>query len=131
MTLKKSHSLGFSLIELMIVFAIVSLIAAVIVPRFLKHQIQQKHLSCEKNLRSLYQAEKDFFEKHQKYSQDTTELGWQIQGKAWHQYHFTLPPPQNGFVFECVGNLDDDPALDRSTIDEKGTIDIIRDDSKE
>ncbi|GEM_PF-5432979 len=38
---------GFALIELMVVVAILSIAAAILVPRFLKYQIQKKQSKCQ------------------------------------------------------------------------------------
>ena len=122
---------GFALIELMVVVAILSVAAAILVPRFLKHQLQKKQEECRQNLQSLLKLERDFYRKTGRYSQDPSEIDWKPQGKPWHQYRFLPPPPpKNGFLFECVGNIDKDPTLDEMSIDETGQITQISDDTR-
>lgn len=120
---------GFSLIELMVVVAILSVAAAIIVPRFLKDEIRKRQEECHRNLRSLFILEKGYFEKKGVWSEDLQELGWSPSAKRWHEYRF-LPPPLagKGFLFECSGNIDKDPTVDKAVIDESGTIRQISED---
>lgn len=122
---------GFALIELMVVVAILSLAAAFFVPRFLKRQIQGKQGECHKNLRSLHEAEKNYYRKEGMFTTDLSLLGWKPLGKAIYEYQFIPPPPpKNGYLFRCVGNIDKDPAIDEAQIDETGQISQIVDDTK-
>lgn len=127
-----SHSQsGFSLIELMVVVAVLSVAAAILVPKFLKHQIEKKQTECHQNLQSLLEAERKYFEKENVFTTDLGVLNWQPQGKTWHQYRFLPPPsPKNGFLFECFGNIDKDAALDQAAVDETGRVHQVSDDTK-
>ena len=122
---------GFSLIELMIVVSILTVAAATLLPRFLKHQIQKRQDECRQNLSSLHAAEKEFYRKTGVFTKDLSVLNWQAQGKGFYHYQF-IPssPPQNGFLFECTGNIDADATLDHTTIDETGQMNQITDDTK-
>lgn len=129
MTLGKK--IGFALIELMVVVAVVSLFASFFVTRFLRHQIRERQEECHRNLHSLLEAEKHYFEKHNLFSTDLSELGWKSEGKPHHEYRFLPnPPPKNGFLFECSGNIDKDRTLDQATIDETGRLIQVLDDTK-
>ncbi len=125
---------GFALIELMVVVAVLSVAAAFLVPRFLKHQIQIKQDECHANLVSLLEAEKVYFQKNNSFTTDLSVLGWRPQGKGAYQYFFVDSPATgsqtSGFVFECSGNIDKDPTLDQATIDETGRFFYLSDDSK-
>ena len=126
----KKFPQGFALIELMVVVAILSVTAAILVPRFLKQEMRKKQGECHANLLSLFKLEQSYFQKNGTYSQDLTELHWVPEGKTWHQYRLVPPPPpQTGFLFECLGNIDSDPTLDRATIDETGRITQVSDDA--
>lgn len=128
------HKNGFALIELMVVVAVLSVAAAFLVPRFLKHQIQRKQDECQTNLLSLLEAEKDYFQKNNEFTEDLDALGWKPQGKGFYRYQFLpqmFPQAQKtGFLFECSGNIDKDPTLDQATIDETGWIIHVSDDTK-
>lgn len=123
---------GFSLIELMVVVAILSVAAAFLVPRYLKDRMKQKQLECRQNLSSLLDAERAFFSKNNSFTTDLQKLGWEPQGKGFYQYLFAPAPTSTGsFVFECVGNIDHDPTLDRLQINETGLVTQITDDLKQ
>ena len=120
---------GFSLIELMVVVAVFSVVAALLIPRYLKHRLEAKQAECHQNLKSLFAAEKKYFGETNNFTTDLNELHLKPKGKPWHQYQFRPnPPPKNGYLFECSGNLDKDPTLDEATIDETGQITQVSDD---
>lgn len=119
---------GFSLIELMVVVAIFSVAAALLVPRFLRHRITTNQEGCHRNLRSVFEAEKIYFQTHNSYTSDLALLRWTPPPAAGpYQYRF-LPNPETGFRFVCSGNIDKDPTIDEATIDETGRITQVSDD---
>src|SRR5580658_410413 len=58
---------GFTLIELMIVVAIIGLLAALAIPNFMKFQARSKQSEARTNLKSLYTAEKSYYGDKQEY----------------------------------------------------------------
>lgn len=125
------RQVGFALIELMVVVAVLSVIAAFFVPRFLKHQIQRKQEECRKNLQALHETEKNYYQREGVFTTDLSLLGWKPSGKAIYEYQFIpSPPPKNGYLFHCKGNIDKDPTVDEAQIDETGQISQVVDDTK-
>lgn len=124
----KNHR-GFALIELMVVIAILSWLASLAVPRFLKNRMLQRRAECHQSLQSLHDRQKQYFEQHQGYATRLEELGW-IPPQGLFQYQIASPPP-TGFLAECRGNIDRDSTLDRATIDETGTIQQLDDDLRQ
>lgn len=125
-------STGFALIEIMVVVAILSVAAAILVPRFLKHELQKKRSECLKNLQTLVLAEKNYFEKNGTYSEDINALEWKPVGSLY-EYRFIPASLANRdlkkeFTFECSGNIDHDLDLDHITIDQTGMTNMIADD---
>ena len=123
---------GFALIEIMVVVAILSVSAAILVPRFLRHELEKKRLECLQNLQSLVMAERAYFEKTGIYTEDMTALKWSPVGRIY-AYRFIPASLANHdlhkeFTFECSGNIDNDLSLDRVTIDQAGTTNQIADD---
>jgi type IV pilus assembly protein PilA len=67
---------GFTLIELMIVVAIIGILTAIAVPNFLKLQGRAKQSEAKAHLKALFQAEKAFFQGHDRYSNLILEVGF-------------------------------------------------------
>jgi type IV pilus assembly protein PilA len=67
---------GFTLIELMIVVAIIGILAAIAIPNFLKFQARSKQSEAKTNLKALYTAQKSFFSEKDRYSDFANEIGF-------------------------------------------------------
>lgn len=78
--MKKS---GFSLIELMIVVAIIAFLALVSVPSFMRFLAKAKRTEAYMNLGSLYAAQKAYWAEHGTYTDKLSgphSLGWKPEG---------------------------------------------------
>lgn len=71
---------GFTLIELMIVVAIVSFLALVSVPSFKRYIARAKRTEAYMNLAAIYTAEKLYWAEHGSYSADLGTLGFKPEG---------------------------------------------------
>jgi type IV pilus assembly protein PilA len=81
----KSIRSGFSLIELMIVVAIIAFLAMVAVPSFMRFFAKAKRAEAYMNLSSIYTAQKAYFLEHGKYAtalSGADGIGWQPEGYA-------------------------------------------------
>ena len=67
---------GFTLIEIMIVVAIVGLLAALAIPNFLKYQARAKISEVKTNLKALYTAEHTYFAEHDRYAAAFDSVGF-------------------------------------------------------
>ncbi len=65
---------GFTLIELMIVVAIIAIIAAIAIPNLLRSRIQTNESAAISNLRAINGAETAFHGANSRYGNDFTEL---------------------------------------------------------
>jgi type IV pilus assembly protein PilA len=63
---------GFTLIELMIVVAIIGILAAIAIPNFLKFQARAKQSEAKTNLKAIFSAEKAWFGEHDSYDNFST-----------------------------------------------------------
>jgi type IV pilus assembly protein PilA len=117
---------GFTLIELMIVVAIIGILAAIAIPNFLKFQLRSKTGEAKTNLAALRTAEEGYFAEYGVYvgtgtvhpagaaspsKQDWTApavdfdtVGWGPEGDVYFTYAVTI----NGTAYslDAVGELD-------------------------
>ena len=69
-------SKGFTLVELMIVVAIIGILAAIAIPNFVNYQAKSKQAEAQTSLKSIYTVELAYFAENDTYHSDFNELGW-------------------------------------------------------
>jgi len=67
---------GFTLIELMIVVAIIGILAAIAIPNFIRFQARAKQSEAKSNLKALFTAERSYYQEKDKYLQSFTTTGF-------------------------------------------------------
>jgi len=137
---------GFTLIELMIVVAIIGILAAIAIPNFLKFQAKSKQSEAKTNLKAVFTAETSYFGENNTYG-TFAAVNWAPIGKKM-MYIYTLgggggavdikpsdfggtdptgtpvwtytpaitAPPAIAFTAGAWGNIDSDTSLDTWTI---------------
>jgi len=142
---------GFTLIELMIVVAIIGILAAIAIPNFLKFQAKSKQSEAKTNLKAIYTAETGYFGENNTYNAFDS-VNWEPVGAARYTYDLgsdngvVSPPglgstlsivgtsaavsdvtcsPQvgaNNFKAAAVGNIDSDAGFDEWSINDNNAL---------
>lgn len=86
-TIKNSQS-GFSLIELMVVVAIIGILATVAVPQVNKFMAKAKQSEAKASLSAIHTAEKAFFTEYNTYSAYFNLIGYSPEGRIRYEHGF-------------------------------------------
>jgi type IV pilus assembly protein PilA len=124
------HKTGFSLIELMIVVAIMGFLAMLAVPNFMRFLSKAKRAEAYMNLSSIYAAEKAYFAEHGTYSSvlmGQGGIGWKPEGyngggknaKNYYTYGFAGADGTHYFSGKLEGG---NAGLSQAKADDKGFI---------
>jgi type IV pilus assembly protein PilA len=76
-----SNDKGFTLIELMIVVAIIGILAAIAIPNFLRYQAQSRQAEAKTNLGGIFVAETSFFGEQSSFG-NFQQIGFALAGAS-------------------------------------------------
>src|SRR2546425_8495177 len=87
--MKKLVQKGFTLIELMIVVAIIGILAAIEIPNFIKFQARSKQPEAKATLKAMFTAEKAFYQEKDRFSSYVAEVGFAPERNNRYNYALT------------------------------------------
>jgi type IV pilus assembly protein PilA len=106
-TIPRMRGRGFTLIELMIVVAIIGILAAIAIPNFIRFQARSKQSEAKASLKSYFTAERAYFADKEEYTGNIYSVGFQPErgnryaywgdnvGVCQDRSKQGLPPPAN------------------------------------
>lgn len=97
---------GFTLIELMIVVAIIGILAAIAIPNFLKYQAKSRQSEAKTNLGGIFVAETSYFGEQAAYG-NFQQVGYALAGSS-NRYTY-----RSGAANPTFGGTTDANGLDR------------------
>jgi len=80
---------GFTLIELMIVVAIIGVLAAIAIPNFLNYQCKAKQSEAKSSLGTIRTAQEAYYAEYDNYSDDLGAIGFDTKGAKRYTYSTT------------------------------------------
>ena len=108
---------GFTLLELMVVVAIIGILAGIAIPYYLQFVMKARQSEAKINLSNIAVAEISYFAEKNSWGPDFSIIGWQVQGSTKYAYIIqdgaTAPPAAipdnsggcgNGQPGQCAGS---------------------------
>ncbi len=102
--MKRTMRKGFTLIELMIVVAIIGILAAIAIPNFIRFQARSKQAEAKTNLKAVFTGQKSRFGERDAYSNALGDIGFAPERGNRYQYDLGAPLSAGGAA--CAANED-------------------------
>ncbi len=109
---------GFTLIELMIVVAIIGILAAIAIPNFMTYQCKAKQTEAKSNLANIRTMQEAYNAEQDTYSDSYTLIGFSLKGDA--RYTYNVTGTESTFDATATGTLSG--SQDIWTMNENGTL---------
>jgi len=104
---------GFTLIELMIVVAIIGILAAIAIPNFIRFQARAKQGEAKSNLKAMFTAERSYYQEKDAYTTYINAMGFSPERGNRYFYQIGVSSPQSRAAAQLtVGQGDDGVQVD-------------------
>lgn len=94
---------GFTLIELMIVVAIIGILAAIAIPNFLNYQCKAKQTEAKTSLGNVRMAEEAYYAEYDTYSSTLADIGFAVKGNT--EYAITVSANSTTFTATATATI--------------------------
>ena len=111
---------GFTLIELMVVVAIIGILSAIAIPNFMSFVCKTRQIEAKKNLSILRSCEEAYRAVHDTYGSDLNKIGFSFSGMSKYTYTFISAVSSSEFTAHTKGVINGKD--DIWTIDQNGTL---------
>jgi prepilin-type N-terminal cleavage/methylation domain-containing protein len=112
---------GFTLIELMIVVAIIGILASIAIPNYLLYSAKSRQVEAKTNLGAIYMSQMAYRAEYDIYAAVLGSLDWAPAGSTKYAYGI-IAATANAFSAEASGNIDADASIDVWIIDQSKTL---------
>jgi prepilin-type N-terminal cleavage/methylation domain-containing protein len=118
---------GFTLIELMIVVAIIGILAAIAIPNFMNYQCKAKQSEAKSNLGNIRTAQEAYYAEHDAYATTLSDAGFVVKGAAYYSYTAATASDASGNHFTASADATAGGTLvgDQWTINELGALNTV------
>ncbi|MDP8261076.1 MAG: prepilin-type N-terminal cleavage/methylation domain-containing protein [Candidatus Kappaea frigidicola] len=134
---------GFTLIEMMIVVAIIALLATIAIPNYINFQLRAKTSEAKSSLGAIRTCEEAYKAENDVYlacganpatvpagvkatwvstSAGWTDIGFEPKGLIYYQYAVTVADGGTTFAATATGDLDGDASTSVYTLDQDGNL---------
>ena len=105
-----ARSRGFTLVELMIVVAIIAILASIAIPNFLRFQMKSRQSEARILLSGVYEAEVAFFAEANRFSSDYNEINFTpaADPKYYKNWYLNISGESTHFTATCSADIDND-----------------------
>lgn len=128
----RRNNKGFTLIELTLTVLIVSILAALGIPRFMYTTGAAKQTEAKGILKQIYTMEMTYFEENNSYTDDISSLDVEFMPNT--RYDYTIELDGMNFIATAIADdpgIDDDATPDIWKVDNTGFIVSVTDDTLE
>jgi type IV pilus assembly protein PilA len=101
----KTNKKGFTLIELMIVVAIIGILAAIAIPNFLNYQCKSKQSEAKQSLGTISKNQEAYLSEFDSYADSSSKLGFAVKGET-QRYTYTYDRPSATAYTASATSLD-------------------------
>ena len=150
----KKDNKGFTLIELMVVVAIIGVLAAVAIPNYKRYQIKTKETEAKLNLAAIAMGQESYYMEYDEYVQRASTVGPAVpssQKQTWTNtqaalggfavigwqpkdakiyYRYVLAGVGSGYTVTASSDFDDDTVLGEWRVSDSQPVKKISDKNK-